>query len=107
MAAHQVPVSGILQARILEWVAIAFSRKLFNQPLKEDARCPRGSQVAPCVKNQPAMQEMPERWVQFLGQEDPLEEGTATQSSIPAYRIPWTEEPGRLPSMGSQRGGHG
>ena len=41
--------------------------------------------------------------VQFLGQEDPLEEGTATHSGIPAWRIPWTEEPGGLQSMGSQR----
>ena len=39
----------------------------------------------------------------FLGQEDPLEEGMETHSSILAWRIPWTEEPGRLQSMGSQR----
>ena len=44
-------------------------------------------------KNLPAVQET---WVQSVGQEDPLEEGTATQSSILAWRIPWTEEPGRL-----------
>ena len=42
------------------------------------------------IKNLPAMQET---WVQFLGREDPLEEGTATHSSIPAWEIPWTEEP--------------
>ena len=42
----------------------------------------------------------------FLGQEDPLEEGIASHSSIPAWRIPWTEEPGRLQSMGSQTVGH-
>ena len=41
-----------------------------------------------------------------LGQEDPLEEGIATYSSILAWRIPWTEEPGRLQAMGSQRIGH-
>ena len=41
-------------------------------------------------------------WIGFLGWEDPLEEGMATHSSIPAWRIPWTEEPGRLQSMGSQ-----
>ena len=41
-----------------------------------------------------------------LGQEDPLEEGTATHSSVPAWRIRWTEEPGGLPSMGTQRVGH-
>ena len=44
--------------------------------------------------------------VQSLGQEDPLEEGMATRSSIPAWRIPWTEEPGGLQSMGLQRVGH-
>ena len=45
-------------------------------------------------------------WVRSLGREDPLEEGMATHSSILAWRIPWTEEPGRLQSMGSQRIGH-
>ena len=44
--------------------------------------------------------------IQSLGQEDPLEEGVATHSSILAQRIPWTEEPGGLQSMGSQRVGH-
>ena len=44
--------------------------------------------------------------VQSLGREDPLEEGTATRSSIHAWRIPWTEEPGGLPSTGLQRAGH-
>ena len=48
-------------------------------------------------KNLPAMQET---WVRSLGQEDPLEEGRATHSSILAWRIPWTEEPGGLQSMG-------
>ena len=55
------------------------------------------------VKNLPAMQEI---WVQSLGQENPLEKGMATYSSILAWRIPWTEEPGRLQSIGSQRVGH-
>ena len=54
------------------------------------------------VKNLPAMQKM---WFQSLGQEDPLEEGMATHSSILAWRIPWTEEPGGPQSMGSQRVG--
>ena len=45
-------------------------------------------------------------WVPFLGREDPLEEGMATHSSILAWRIPWTEEPGGLQSMRSQRVGH-
>ena len=46
-------------------------------------------------------------WVQFLGWEDSLEEGMATHYSIFAWRIPWTEEPGGLQSIGSQRVGHG
>ena len=58
------------------------------------------------VKNPPAVQEPQEMWVQSLGQEDPLEEGMETHSSILAWRIPWTEEPSRLQSMGSQRAGH-
>ena len=45
-------------------------------------------------------------WIRFLGWEDPLEEETATHSSIPARRIPWTEEPGRIQSTGSQRVRH-
>ena len=49
------------------------------------------------------MQELQETWVQPLGGEDPLEEGMATHPSILAWRIPWTEKPGVLPSMGSQR----
>ena len=58
------------------------------------------------VKNLPAMQETQEMWVQSLGREDPLEEGMATYSSILAWRIPWTEEPGRLQSIGTQRVRH-
>ena len=54
-------------------------------------------------KNQSAMQETR---VQSLGQEDPLEEGMATHSSILAWRIPWAEEPGELLSIGSKRVGH-
>ena len=69
--------------------------------------------VAHMVKNLPAVQET---WVWSLGQEDPLEKRMATRYSmekrmatrysILAWRIPWTEEPGRLQSMGSQRAGH-
>ena len=47
-----------------------------------------------------------ETWVRSLGWEDPQEEGMATHSSIPAWRIPWTEEPGGLQSMGPQRVRH-
>ena len=52
------------------------------------------------------MQETEEGWVQSLGREDPLEEGMATHSSVLAWGIPWTEEPGGLQSMGSRRVGH-
>ena len=59
--------------------------------------------MAQVVKNLPAMWETQ---VQSLGQEDPLEKTIATHSSILAWRIPWTEEPGGLQSMGSQRVRH-
>ena len=55
------------------------------------------------VKNLPVMQET---WVQSLDQEDPLEKRMATYSSILAWEVPWTEEPGGLQFMGSQRVGH-
>ena len=59
--------------------------------------------VAQMIKNLPTIQET---GVQFLGWEDPLEKGMATHSSILAWRIPWIEEPGELPSMGLERVGH-
>ena len=55
------------------------------------------------IKNLPTMQET---WVQSLGREDPPEEKMETHSSIIAWRIPWTEDPGGLQSMGSQRVRH-
>ena len=61
------------------------------------------SLVAQMVKNPPAMQETQ---VRSLGWEDPLEKEMVTQSSILSWRIPWTEEPGRLQCIGSQRVGH-
>ena len=61
------------------------------------------SLVAQVVKNLHAIWET---WVLSLGWEDPLEEGMATHSSILTWRIPWTEEPGKLQSMGSHRVGH-
>ena len=63
----------------------------------------RASLVAQRLKHLPAMWETR---VQSLGREDPLEKEMATHSSILAWRIPWTEEPGRLYSTGSQRIGH-
>ena len=61
------------------------------------------SLVAQRLKRLPSMWET---WVRFLGQEDPLEKEMVTHSSILAWRIPWTEEPGGLQSTGSQRPGH-
>ena len=58
------------------------------------------------VKNLPTMQETQEMWVRSLGQQNPLEEEMATHSSILAWKIPWTEEPDELQSMGLQRVGH-
>ena len=139
-------VHGILQARILEWAAISFSRgspwprggiwvshtagRLFTaEPpgkhvlcVKHCAEYPRWNSnvlflffnfilywstvaplVAQMVKNPPAMQET---WVWSLGWEEPPEEGMTTHSCILAWRIPWTEGPGGLQSMGSQRVRH-
>ena len=69
--------------------------------LKEKTSAYHGEEVslvAQMVKNLPAMQET---WVQSLDEEDPLEKGMSTHSSILAWKIPWTEEPGGLQSMGS------
>ena len=59
--------------------------------------------MAQMVKNPPAVWEI---WVQSLGQEDLLQKGMATHSNILAWKIPWTEEPGRLQSMGHERVGY-
>ena len=74
-----------------------------QQSLQTTWELREASLVAQTVKNPPAIQET---WVRFLDLEDPLEEGMATHSSVLACKIPWTEEPGRLQSMGSQRVRH-
>ena len=79
------------------WCEINEKRQVAFLPL-----CMGTSLVAQMVKNLPAMQET---WAGSLGQEDSLEKGMATHSSVLAWRIPWTEEPGGLQSMGSQRVG--
>ena len=107
-------VHGILQARTLEWVAISFLR---GSSWPKDSTCYllgvlylqagslplRASLVAQMVKHLPTIRET---WVQSLGREVPLEKKMAIHSSILACKIPWTEEPGRLQSVGSQRVGH-
>ena len=72
-------------------------------PMNPFARQQRASLGAQMVKRLPTMQET---WVRSLGWEDPLEKEMATHSSVLAWKIPWTEEPGRLQSMGLQRVGH-
>ena len=73
---------------------------MVNLGLSGDLPWPRTSLVAQTVKHLPAMRDTR---VRFLGQEDPLEKEVATRSGTLAWKIPWTEEPGRLQSMGSQR----
>ena len=68
--------------------------------------CERSFPSGSAVKNPPAIQEMQEVWVRSLIWEDPLEQGMATHSRVLAWRTPWTEKPGGLQSMGSQRVGH-
>ena len=77
-------------------LGLSYIKGAYNSYIK------RASLVAQIVKSPPAVQET---WVQFLGQENPLEKGMATLSSILAWKIPWTEEPGGPQSMGSQRVG--
>ena len=69
----------------------------------EEGQCVRAALVAQTVKNQPAVQET---CIRSLSQEDPLEKEMAIHSSILAWRIPWTEEPGGLQSIGPERVGH-
>ena len=75
----------------------------FQDLLRFPCYLTKASLVAQMVKYLPAMQET---WFQSLGQENPLQKEMATHSSILAWRIPWTEEPGGLQSTGSQRVGH-
>ena len=92
--------------------ALRYFRRMFMAKFATGVLCPsipqvhslyRTSLVAQLVNNLPAMQET---WIRSLGQEDPLEKEMATHSSILAWRIPWTEEPGGLLSIGSHRVGH-
>ena len=82
-------------------IIFSLSRTLKTYPLSKFQI--RTSLEAQRLKRLPAMWET---WVRSLGRADPLEKEMATHSSILAWRIPWTEEPGRLQSVGSQRVGH-
>ena len=78
-------------------------RRLHANPFAGSLGYSQASLVAQMVKNPPAVQET---WVRSLSLEDSLEKGVATHSSILAWRIPWTVDPGGLQSTGSQRVGH-
>ena len=90
------PVKGAMRGDFMERLGVWLS-------FREKEERGGASLVAQRVKNPPAMQETQ---VQSLGQEDPLEKETATHSSILAWKVPGTEEPGGLQSMGSQRVKH-
>ena len=98
---------GILQVRILEWVAMPFSRAP-SRP--KDWTC--GSHISCLAGDFPGSSDGKASaynagdLVRSLGWEDPLEKEMATHSSILAWKIPWTEEPGRLQSIGLQRVEH-
>ena len=98
---------NIFFPQILEFKALEqYEGHLFKEndwTVVETVIFPWASLVAQTVKRLPAMRETR---VWFLGREDPLEKEVATHSSILAWRIPWTEEPGSLQSMGSQRVWH-
>ena len=94
-----------LKDRVIEWTAeLEFCLTVENS-MEKDSEKQFSAFLSsdPAVKNLPAMQETQ---VPSLGRDDPLEEGIATLSSILAWRIPWTEEPWGLQSMGSQRVRH-
>ena len=78
----------------MPWISLEWAFVELLKVLGEDLK---PSLIAQLVKNLPATQETQ---VRFLGRQDPLEKGMATHSSILAWRIPWTEEPGGLQSMG-------
>ena len=95
-------IHGIFKARVLEWVAIAFSSPKERQ-CQIMLKLPHNCTHLTCGKASACLRETR---VQSLGWEDLLEKETATHSSILAWKILWTEESGRLQSMGSQRVGH-
>ena len=80
------------------YISILLLTKLYMQVPRM-----QGFPGGPVVKNLPVGQETQEMWVRCLNQEDPLEKEMANQSSILAWEILWTEEPGELQSMGSQK----
>ena len=99
MATH----SSILAWRVRWTEEPGGLQPVWSQRVGQNWATKRASLVAQRVKHLPVVQET---WVWFLGREDPLEKEIATHSSTLAWEIPWTEKPGRLQSMRSQRVGH-
>ena len=99
---NQATVPDFPRAKVCLSIIQSFlqSSNTFQAPILFQLNPRSGFHGGLVVKNPPAMQEM---WVGSLGWEDPLEKRMATHSSILAWRIPWTEEPGRLQSMGLQK----
>ena len=106
------PLNLHVQTKEMQWIvhssfSIRCCRELqinfLANPITRNSQDVRASLVAQMVKNLPAMQET---WIPSLGWEDPLEKGVVTPSSSLAWRIPWSEEPGGLQFMGSQRVEH-
>ena len=110
---------GFSLSTLLRWREVKLVEKSYLKCMVFDIRLfgpgnvwtnlfPSGEKLsmAQMAKNLPAMQEIQEMQVWSLSQEDPMEEEMATHFSILAWKIPWIEKPGRLPSMGLQRVGH-
>ena len=94
-----IPSPGVIQQKpdiTLQIEGLCWTKGVPTTNKKQSVQLHKSSLVAQMVKNQPAVQKT---WVQALGQKDLLEKGMATHSSILAWRIPWTEEPGELHSM--------
>ena len=104
-SAFSYPASDFLDANNLQ-EEHALGSPYFNMQLLHHSACLWGLPHGSVGKNFPVVQETLEMWAQSLGWEDPLEEEMATHSSTLAWKIPWTEEPGRLLSMGFQRVRH-
>ena len=95
-----IPSPGVIQQKpdiTLQIEGLCWRKEVPTTNKKQSVHLHRSSLVAQMVKNQPVVQKT---WVQALRQKDPLEKGMATHSNILAWRIPWTERPCQLQSMG-------
>ena len=102
MCVYHVCVRARAEGKLVNQIKVR-PNSLSLLAINETYSHPRVSLVAQTVKNLPAMKK---NWVQFPGRGDPLENEMASHSNIHAWRIPWTEEPGKLSSMGLQRVRH-